>query len=164
MPKKSIALSDWATSESLVSNKFAFTAGDILFGKLRPYFHKVGVAPVDGVCSTDVLVIRPKQEWWSGFVLSHASSEEMVEYANAGSTGTKMPRTSWSELCKFKIHIPPFILVQEFNATVFPLISRIQSNVLESRNIASLRDILLPRLISGHAVSVQGLQAMENVL
>src|SRR5204863_1738880 len=62
----------------------------MLFGKLRPYFHKVGVAPLDGVCSTDILVVTPKEPAWFGFVLGHVSSVELVNHTNAASTGTKM--------------------------------------------------------------------------
>src|SRR6266436_6371201 len=64
MPRKSIALANWARSEEVASNKFAFRRGEILFGKLRPYFHKVGVAAKDGVCSTDILVVSAKSEEW----------------------------------------------------------------------------------------------------
>lgn len=53
MPQRSIALSDWGTADGLDSNKYEFKRGEILFGKLRPYFHKVGVAPVDGVCPAE---------------------------------------------------------------------------------------------------------------
>ncbi len=59
MPRKSIALTQWATAKGLESGKFKHNRGDILFGKLRPYFHKVGIAPVDGVCSTDIVVVTP---------------------------------------------------------------------------------------------------------
>jgi type I restriction enzyme S subunit len=52
MPRRSIALSEAGTAEGLVSGKFWFRTNDVLFGKLRPYFHKVGVAGCDGVCST----------------------------------------------------------------------------------------------------------------
>jgi type I restriction enzyme, S subunit len=58
MPRRSIALAAWGTSADATSGKSAFRRGDVLFGKLRPYFHKVGVAPADGICSTDVLVLR----------------------------------------------------------------------------------------------------------
>ena len=51
LPRKSIALADWGTASQVQSTKLAFKKGEILFGKIRPYFHKVGVAPVDGVCS-----------------------------------------------------------------------------------------------------------------
>lgn len=38
MPRGSIALLNWETSEKITSNKTLFNNGDILFGKLRPYF------------------------------------------------------------------------------------------------------------------------------
>lgn len=149
MPRKSIALSDWGKAGDVASNKFAFRAGDILFGKLRPYFHKVGVAAIDGVCSTDILVIRPKNPDWFGFVLGHASSTEMVDFATAGSTGTKMPRTSWNELSRFEISIPPDEIAKAFNTIVLPLVQKIKANVHEPRTLGEIRDALLPRLISG---------------
>src|SRR5207249_1684583 len=62
MPKRCIALADWGTADGLESNKFEFRKGEILFGKLRPYFHKVGVAPANGVCSTDIVVVTPREE------------------------------------------------------------------------------------------------------
>ena len=84
MPKHCIALSEWDTVEGLASNKFIFEQGDILFGKLRPYFHKVGVAPLDGVCSTDIVVIMPKSHDWFGFVLGHISSCRICELHGCG--------------------------------------------------------------------------------
>lgn len=60
LPRRSIALSDWGYAEDVSSGKSRFVVGDILFGKLRPYFHKVGPPPVEGVCSTDVVVVRPR--------------------------------------------------------------------------------------------------------
>ena len=60
MPRRCIALSEWGNADGLESNKFEFKKGEILFGKLRPYFHKVGIAPVSGVCSTDIVVVTPQ--------------------------------------------------------------------------------------------------------
>lgn len=67
MPRKSISLSEHGTAEGLASGKFWYRVNDILFGKLRPYFHKVGVAVGDGVCSTDILVVRPISARWFGY-------------------------------------------------------------------------------------------------
>ena len=39
MPRRCIALSVWDHADKLESNKFEFRNGEILFGKLRPYFH-----------------------------------------------------------------------------------------------------------------------------
>lgn len=149
MPKRCIALSDWGTAERLESNKFEFKTGEILFGKLRPYFHKVGVAPVDGVCSTDIVVVTPKSEHWFGFVLGHVSSDAFVEYTNAASTGTKMPRTSWDDMARYTVVRPPTPVAEAFTNQVRPAVDRIISGIHQSRTLAALRDVLLPKLISG---------------
>ena len=149
MPRKSIALSDWGNADGVESGKFVFHAGEILFGKLRPYFHKVGVAPVDGVCSTDILVVTPRSGDWFGFVLGHASSAAFVEHTNAGSTGTKMPRTNWSDMARYQVVLPPEPLARAYTEQVRPLISRIEASIHQNRSLAALRDALLPKLISG---------------
>ncbi len=149
MPRRSIALSEWSDADALESNKFEFKRGEILFGKLRPYFHKVGVAPVDGVCSTDILVVAPTQPEWFGFVLGNVSSVDFVEHTNAGSTGTKMPRTNWQHMTRYELALPPPALAAAFNTRVQLPIDRIIKNIHESRTLAALRDALLPKLISG---------------
>jgi hypothetical protein len=133
MPRRSIALSDWGTAEGIESNKFKFRKGEILFGKLRPYFHKVGVAPVDGVCSTDIVVVCPRTPHWFAFVLCVVSSDDFVEFTNAGSTGTKMPRTSWADMARYEIALPPDALAQAFNAIVRRQVDRLIAGVLQSR-------------------------------
>jgi len=149
MPRRCIALSEWGHADELESNKFEFERGEILFGKLRPYFHKVGVAPVDGVCSTDILVVRPKTPEWFGFVLGHVSSVELVNHTNAASTGTKMPRANWNDIARFEVALPPDSLAAEFTDLIRPMIDRIIANIHESRTLAELRDALLPKLLSG---------------
>ena len=149
MPRRSIALADWELDADVESNKFQFKEGDILFGKLRPYFHKVGVAPVDGVCSTDILVITPKTRDWFGFALGHLSSDELVQHADASSTGTKMPRTNWGDLALFRVALPEPCVARQLNIMIEPMVSRLHAGIHESRTLGTLRDALLPKLISG---------------
>ena len=149
MPKRCIALSEWDTIDGLASNKFRFEQGDILFGKLRPYFHKVGVAPLDGVCSTDIVVIMPKSHDWFGFVLGHISSSEFVNYTDAGATGTRMPRTKWTDMARYKIALPERELAKAFTRLIQKCIHKIISAIHESHILAAQRDALLPKLISG---------------
>ncbi|EXI69520.1 MAG: Type I restriction enzyme EcoKI specificity protein [Candidatus Accumulibacter adjunctus] len=149
MPKRCIALADWDVAEGLESNKFEFKKGEILFGKLRPYFHKVGVAPIDGVCSTDIVVVAPQEPDWFAFVLGLVSSDEFVEFTNAGSTGTKMPRTSWADMARYKFVKPPQPIPKAFTDLLRPSVERIIASLHESRSLAALRDALLPKLISG---------------
>lgn len=149
IPKQCIALAKWGMADGLESNKFQFKKGEILFGKLRPYFHKVGVAPIDGICSTDIVVVAPISKQWFGFVLGHLSSVTFVEYTNAGSTGTRMPRTSWRDMARYAIALPPTPLPSELTHIIQPAIDQIIAGIHESRTLATLRDTLLPKLISG---------------
>lgn len=149
MPRLSIALSEWGRASEVTSGKFWFKQGEFLFGKLRPYFHKVGIAPLDGVCSTDILVVAPKSPELYGLVLSYISSAELVKHTDAASTGTKMPRTNWEDIQRYQISIPPKPLAARFTEVVAPMVRHIQANVMQSRTLASLRDALLPKLMTG---------------
>ena len=149
MPKQRIALSDWRTADGLASNKFRFKRGDILFGKLRPYFHKVGVAPLDGVCSTDIVVIKPMSHDWFGFVLGHTSSAEFVNYTDSASTGTKMPRTNWADMADYKVVLPSVELARAYTGLLRPFVDTIVSAIQENRSLAAQREVLPPLLVSG---------------
>jgi type I restriction enzyme S subunit len=149
MPRRSIALSEWGTAGELESGKAHFRRGEILFGKLRPYFHKVGVAPLDGVCSTDILTIVPKKTAWFGLLLGHLSSKDLIDHTDACSTGTKMPRVSWSDIARYEIALPPEPVAAKLTGTIQPLVERIIANIHEFRTLAALRDALLPKLLSG---------------
>ena len=48
--------------QNIKSAKRKFSAGDVLYGKLRPALNKVAYANIDGICSTDIIVLRPKKE------------------------------------------------------------------------------------------------------
>ena len=149
MPRRSIALSQWEGAGKVTSNKSLFKKGDLLFGKLRPYFHKVGRAPVDGICSTDIVVISPKSKEWDAFVTSCLSSDSFVEYTNKTSTGTRMPRTSWKIMAQYAICLPPEPIARAFQDTVEPLLDMVHSNIHETHTLAQIRDLLLPKLMSG---------------
>lgn len=149
MPRKSIALSEWDTASDVMSNKYQFKQDEFLFGKLRPYFHKVGVAPLDGVSSTDILVVAPKEDDYYGVVLGHISSVDLINHTTAASTGTKMPRTNWSDIARYEIALPPKERAKQFSGFMKSVVQLIQSNIMEARTLASIRDILLPKLMSG---------------
>ncbi len=148
MPRQSIALDSWASADGVASDKFRFERGNILFGKLRPYFHKVGMAAVDGVCSTDIVVLEPTSSEWLSFLLAHVSSKAFVKYTDTGE-GSKMPRTNWYRMSSYPVVLPSENVALAYNSLILPLLHRIQVNIQEGRSLATIRDILLPKLISG---------------
>jgi type I restriction enzyme S subunit len=149
MPRRCIALDAWGHAEDVASGKSQFKEGDILFGKLRPYFHKVGIASVDGVCSTDIVVVVPKSDDWHSYVVSLVSSKAFVDYTDSHSGGTKMPRTNWKDMSRYPLALPPVPLAKAFQDHVAAFHRRIGVNVRQNRRLAGLRDTLLPKLLSG---------------
>jgi type I restriction enzyme, S subunit len=149
MPRKSIALGEWEAAGKVTSQKSRFVRGQILFGKLRPYFHKVGLAPTDGVCSTDIIVLTGRGEFDRELVACYVSSDAFVAFADRGATGTKMPRTSWGGMKTYPLVIADEPVRRAFSRLVGPLHEKIITNVAESRALAETRDYLLPRLMSG---------------
>ena len=149
VPRKSLSLTEWGNAEGLESAKAAFAEGDILFGRLRPYFHKVVVAPFSGVCSTDILVCQPIRPEYSGVVTMHLFSEALIQYADRLSNGAKMPRVSWKDLAVYPISVPPPQVAEAYNKSLQSLMDRMKANIHQAQTLATLRDTLLPRLISG---------------
>jgi len=99
--QESLRLSACGTSSDVFSAKFRFHKGDILFGKLRPYFRKVIRAPFDGICSTDIWVVRAREGFDQGYLYYWMASQDFVEFASVGSEGTRMPRAKWEHVERF---------------------------------------------------------------
>ena len=148
MPRRSIALSQWQIDAEIASNKYRFRQGEILFGKLNPHFHKVGIAPIDGVCSTDILVIQPIDAEWFCFVLSLVSSDNFVAYTKAFSKGTTLPRTNWKDMSSYKTVLPEAQIVGKYTEFIQPIVKRIIENIHECHTLSQTRDTLLPKLLS----------------
>ncbi len=163
MPRKSIALTDSSTAENLASNKNVFKKGDILYGKLRPYFKKTGFAQFDGVCSTDIVVVREKFKLCRGFICFLLASNPFIDFTVALSSGTRMPRTSWNQMCEFLLPIPQLPLVQIFGEIVSPMMDKIRINSEQSISLSSVRDALLPKLISGQLKIPDAEKMLEEV-
>lgn len=103
----SLQLVGAGVAEDATSLKSRFEAGDILFGKLRPYFRKVVRAPFAGICSTDIWVVRPQPCVDAGFLFYLMASELFVEPVVRASEGTKMPRAKWEYAATLELPLPP---------------------------------------------------------
>ena len=150
IPRRSLALDAWETTTELGSNKLEFKKGEILFGKIRPYFHKVSVAPFDGLCSADTIVIRARRPEHYSLVVACVSSDAFVAHASATANGAKMPRANWNVLRKYQIVVPNGGVADEFSALVANAVASQQALVLQVQNLRRTRDLLLPRLLSGN--------------
>jgi type I restriction enzyme S subunit len=131
------------------SVKMQFAAGDLLFGKLRPYFHKVAIAPFSGICSSDIFVFRPVGQIPRSFLYLALSESSFVEAASTASHGTKMPRADWGFMKQQPAALPPSALLRAFDSVIAPMIASMLARSAETQTLTVLRDTLLPKLISG---------------
>jgi type I restriction enzyme, S subunit len=85
------------------SSKFAFKQNDVLYGKLRPYLDKAVLAEQDGVCTTELLVLRAKKGIDPRFLIGVVHCRDFIEHAVSGTTGSQHPRTSWHRISEFEL-------------------------------------------------------------
>jgi type I restriction enzyme S subunit len=88
------------------STKTRFMAGDVLYGKLRPYLNKVGRPDFDGICSTDFLVFEESEALDSGFLAYYLNQLWIADRAHHLSNGVELPRIDWKSLGQFPIAYP----------------------------------------------------------
>jgi type I restriction enzyme S subunit len=90
-----------------LSDKNVFFAGDVLYGKLRPYLNKVLVADEDGICTTEIVPLRCYGPYEPGYFAIALRTPFFLEYVNALSYGMKMPRLGTEDGRKALLPLPP---------------------------------------------------------
>lgn len=109
-------LNGYANSKDLLSQKAIFEKGDILFGKLRPYLKKYWFAEFDGVCTTEIWVLKPTRKVSNKYLFYLVQSDRIIESANL-STGTKMPRAEWKVVGETELAVSNNLIEQTAIAT-----------------------------------------------
>ena len=89
------------------SDKNLFLAGDVLYGKLRPYLNKVIVADEPGICTTEILPIRSFGSIAPRFLMHALKRPDFLAYVNAKSYGMKMPRLGTDDGRAAHFPLPP---------------------------------------------------------
>lgn len=74
------------------STKNRFFAGDVLYGKLRPYLNKVVLAHESGYCTTEIIPLSPPSGLDGRYLLYWMKHPRFLEYATSASHGLNMPR------------------------------------------------------------------------
>lgn len=162
MPRNSISLSVWEAAQKVGSTKLRFQVGDVLFGKIRPYFHKVGLAAISGITSTDVIVVRVADTVALPLVLMTMSSTDFVDHAVTTSNGTKMPRADWKILRQWPVLLPDDNILLQYQSVVSPMLDKMSALTFQNRALARARDLLLPKLMSGQ-LDVSGIPLPDEV-
>lgn len=109
------------------STKAVFNAGDVLYGKLRPYLNKVCIPDFDGVCSTDFLVFKSSDLVDQRFLMYLLSRRETVQYAHHLSAGVQLPRIGTENLGKLEVPLPPLNEQKRIVAKLDELLPKVEA-------------------------------------
>lgn len=142
-----------AREEGLKSGKFPFSAGAVLYSKIRPYLRKVARPDFDGLCSADVYPLTPSKHLDRDYLFHLLLSEDFTAYAIAGSARAGMPKVNQEHLFAYRFALPPVeaqrVIARSIDAA---LASRKHlENISESKlaQLADLRQALLQKAFAG---------------
>jgi type I restriction enzyme S subunit len=131
------------------SSKYSFKKEDVLFGRLRAYLKKYWLASFDGVCSTEIWPLIPRDDrLYAGFLHLLVQTNGFLDAAGV-SYGTHMPRSDWSVLRKFHVQLPPFPEQSAIAAVLADMDSELSA--LESRRdkTRALKQAMMQELLTG---------------
>lgn len=137
------------TGSDVQSSKYAFQTGDVLYGKLRPYLDKAILRYDSGICSTELLVLRPKKGIDPRFVVGVVHAPKFMGHAISGITGVQHPRTSWNHIRDFEL--PDFSPEEQAEIADFlwRVYDAIKVNEATSRVAADLKRVAMRTLFTG---------------
>ena len=142
------------SSDNVKSNKYILTDNSVLASKLNPDTKRIW-RPMcltdQAVCSTEFIVFEANNSAYRDFLFSIIDSQFFSDWMCAHTTGStnSRQRTTPSTTLEFKVNVAPDDVIDEFCASVTPMYDLISQNLLENQRLASLRDSLLPKLMSG---------------
>ena len=147
IPIKELIVNQYRDSSEALSSLIKYCKNDILIGAMRVYFHRVVIAPCDGVTRTTCFVLRPYQEEYLYYALCLCNQPSSIQYANSTSKGSTMPYAVWEDgFSELEILIPPIDDLRQFNNMAKNIIEIMYKNVEEINKLKSLLPLLQTRL------------------
>ncbi|MBF0182664.1 MAG: restriction endonuclease subunit S [Magnetococcales bacterium] len=149
-----------------------FQNGDTLLARITPCLENGKTAFIrclkDGQVdwgSTEFIVIRPMMPFPEEFGYLLARNPKFLEFAIQSMTGTSgRQRVQVDSLASFEVTVPQTKLLSVFGSIIKPWFAQIMANAEESQTLSQLRDLLLPKLISGEIRVRDAEKAVEAAL
>ena len=132
--------------------------GDCIVGTVRPgnrSFGFIAHANNNLTGSTGFAVLSPKQKEMTAFVYLGATREDNIDRLSSLADGGAYPAVKPELVVATTCVLPTDSVMQEFDEVARPLLDSIGSNSAQAQSLASLRNTLLPRLISGQLLATE---------
>jgi type I restriction enzyme S subunit len=140
----------WAKAPSRARRVLA--EGDTIVGTVRPgnrSYAFIGRMEQQLTASTGFAVLTPRGTNFREFTYCACTSNEAIDHLAYVADGGAYPAVRPDVVAALACVIPPVEVVKAFSQFTAPLFDKITANLSESRTLAALRDLLLPKLMSG---------------
>ena len=137
--------------ESVESAVGQFEAGDVLFGKLRPYLAKAARPEFNGVSTSEILALRPV-EYSQSYLFYSFLNKLYIHWIDMLTYGTKMPRVSPDQVGNGFTPLPPLPEQRAIAAFLDRETAKIDALVAKKERLIELLQEKRTALIS-HAVT-----------
>lgn len=141
--------------------------GDSIVGTVRPGNKSYAFITSDFenlTGSTGFAVLRPKNLELAEFIYISATRESVIEHLTHIADGGAYPAIRPEAVAKVRVVIPSDKALEKFHQIVSPLFESIANNQSRMEVLTSMRDTLLPRLISGQIRLPEAQERAENAL
>lgn len=141
-------------ADGIKSNKYIVDKDCILISKLNPTTKRIWMPACSSnrpVCSTEFIVYKPNELKHKSFYYAAIDAPAFTDFLLAhvtGSTGSRQ-RTQPKATLVYPMPAPGTEAIEDFCAFADPIYEQIKTYELESKQLEELRDVLLPRLMSG---------------
>ena len=142
-------INGYGDSNDTLSTKTIFTKGEILYGKLRPYLNKVWRAKFNGVCTTEILVLKSKNEFDNGFLFYLLHNHRFIGHTISHTEGTSLPRANWKDISIFKIPLPSLSEQEKIADILSEADAKIEKEEQEKAHLEQLKKGLMQQLLTG---------------
>jgi len=163
-------------ASSMTSSSASFDAGDILYGRMRPYLNKVVRPTFSGLASAEFIILPKSEAVEPSFLLKRISSIDFVEFACSQYEGDR-PRVKFDALGKFQIDLPPISEQVRIVTKLEALLTDLDMGVAElqtaQKKLAQYRQSLLKAAVEGvltaqwredNPAAENGAQLLERIL
>lgn len=140
-------------TDGIKSNKFIVSKESVLISKLNPDTKRIWrpyCISEYPICSTEFVVFEAINGSHRDYIYSIIDCAQFYDYMCSLITGctNSHQRVSPETLLEFPVSIPPKTVLKSFCDKITPIYEMIEKNVLENQHLTSLRDVLLPKLMS----------------
>ena len=163
-------------ASTMASSAVSFAAGNVLYGRMRPYLNKVVRPKFGGLASAEFIVFPESAALDLDFLLKRFSSSDFVQFACSQYEGDR-PRVKFEQLSKFTLNLPPRAEQTRIVAKLEELLSDLDAGVAElkaaQKKLAQYRQSLLKAAVEGaltaawrtqHQPTETGAQLLQRIL